>query len=468
MTAKKSNATRYLIGALVLIILLAAGVFGLRAAGVIGNNEKGETVEVATVERRNVTQTVIASGKIQPEVEVKISPDVPGEIIALPIREGDQVSQGDLLVRIRQDNYRAQVQQAEASVLQSKAVRAQRRADQLNAELEYKRQKDLFEKQAVAESELQRAQTTFDVAVAAHEAAEYAVQSAEAQLRDTQEQLEKTTIYAPMSGTISMLEVELGERVVGTSQMAGTEMMRLAKLDQMEIEVDVNENDIVNVSILDSAAIEIDAYPGEIFRGLVTEIANSARVEGQGTQEQVTNFPVKIRVQDSHNLSSGSIGKGQGLSNEEVPIPEAEVPNFRPGMSGTVDIFTHTEFDALVVPIQSVTVRDINKAKKEPESESDEEEDKDQEEVETEEELFVEDLRIVVFVYDEGTARMVEVETGIADDTHIEIKSGLAEGDQVIIGPYRAVSRTLESDATVQLESDRRGPGGRPSFDANN
>ena len=271
-----------------------------------------------------------------------------------------------------------------------------------------------------------------------HEAADYSVQSAQAQLRDFQEQLDKTAIYAPLSGTISMLEVELGERVVGTSQMAGTEMMRLAKLDQMEIEVDVNENDVVNVTILDSAAIEIDAYPGRMFKGLVTEIANSARVTGAGTQEQVTNFPVKIRIEDAHNIlnAEGEMMGGQ-LSSEEVPVDADPVPNFRPGMSGTVDVYTQTDFEAVVVPIQAVTVRDYSKVKKKRDSGSEEGEGDDEgegegddegaamEEEVVEEEAYTEDLRKVVFVFDEGKARMVEVETGISDDTHIAIKKGL-------------------------------------------
>ena len=483
MAKKKSNATRVLLIVLGVFGLAIATLMGLRAAGVIGGEDKGEVVEVVDAEIRNVTQTVTASGRIQPEVEVKISPDVPGEIIALPIREGDQVERGNLLVRIQPDQYQAQVERGEASVLQAKAVRAQRRADLLNADIEFKRQKGLFDKNAVSESDYQRAKTQLDVAQAAFEAADYSVQSSEAQLRDFQEQLERTSIYAPMSGTISMLEVELGERVVGTSQMAGTEMMRVAKLDQMEIEVDVNENDVVNVSIRDSAAIEIDAYPGRLFKGIVTEIANSARVSGQGTQEQVTNFPVKIRVEDPHNILGGNpLGSDGQLTNDEIPVPEEETPNFRPGMSGTVDVFTRTVFDAVVVPIQAVTVRDFNAPKRDRRSGRDRNADVENENADgeedtssdnapsgdetSEENAFTEDLRKVVFLFDDGTAKMVEVVTGISDDTHIVIVSGVNEGDQVIIGPYRAVSRTLEADATVRLEDEKGGR--RPPFAQNN
>lgn len=492
---KKSNVTRIVLILIAVFVVLVGLAAALRAAGVFGSREEGEAVEVADAEIRNITQTVTASGKIQPEVEVKISPDVPGEIIALPVHEGDRVDQGALLVRIRPDNYLAEVERNEASVLQSKAVLAQRRADVLNAELELNRQKDLFEKQAISESEYQRAKTQYDVAVAAYEAADYAVQSADAQLKDAREQLAKTSIYSPMSGTISILNVELGERVVGTSQMEGTEMMRVAKLDQMEIEVDVNENDVVNITVLDSAIIEIDAYPERQFNGSVTEIANSARVTAQGTQEQVTNFPVKIRITNPHNIAPSASNVGQlDVSSEEIPLPEVEIPNFRPGMSGTVDIYTKTVHDAVVVPIQSVTVRDFNEIDRDdargdaaPEDDSadagnDEGRSSEDEAGENGEgdgnrdeagdaesqpaDMFAEDLRKVVFVFDENKARMVEVTTGISDDTHIEIKSGLAGDERVIIGPYRVVSRTLEPGDAVRIEE--RGPRGGPSFTRNN
>ena len=466
--AKKSKATRNILIVIGVVLLLLLVFAGLNAAGILGDREEGIAVETDQVETRNITQTVTASGKIQPEIEVSISPDVPGEIVALPVKEGDWVDRGNLLVRIRPDDYKAQVEKGEASVLQSKAVLAQRRADLLNAEIEEKRQKDLFDKEAISESEYQRAQTALEVGKAAYEAADYSVKSAEAQLREFQEQLAKTAIYAPMSGTISMLDVELGERVVGTSQMAGTEMMRVAKLDQMEIEVDVNENDVVNVGLSDSSLVEIDAYPGRMFKGAVTEIANSARVSAAGTQEQVTNFPVKIRIQDRHNILVGDVlASVEDVSAEELPPTEAEIPNFRPGMSGTVDIYTRTVPDAVVVPIQAVTVRDFNALKKNDDGEksSSEGEDTDAEESEEttdstseEEDALLEDLRKVVFLFDDGKAKMVEVETGISDDTHIEIKAGLTGDEAVIIGPYRAVSRLLEPDADVRLDNKRGGP----------
>ena len=442
--AKKSSATRrilFIIGGLI-VLLVILGVVG-SAAGWFGG-ERAYAVETATAVVRPVTQTVTASGRVQPETEVKISPDVSGEIIELPVREGDRVSQGQLLARIQPDFYAAQVEQAQANVSQSRANMAQRRADLISAELEFNRQRELFERNVISQSDLERAESQYEVAKAGLEAAEYAVESAEARLREGREQLGKTAIYAPMNGTVSQLNVEMGERVVGTSQMAGTEMMRIARLDQMELEVDVNENDVVNVSLGDSARISVDAYPDRTFRGVVTEIANSARVTGAGSQEQVTNFPVKVRFIDDHNLDDDLIA---GVATSEGAVPVL-APNLRPGMSGTVDVFTETVHNAIAVPIQAVTVRDFAQVRRD-------EDGADEAEVErTSQQLTPdEDLRRVVFIVDNDRARMVEVATGISDDTYIVVRSGIAEGTSVVIGPYRAVSRELEDDQPVTIGS---------------
>lgn len=461
--AKKTSATKkllWVVGALI-ILLVILGVVG-RVTGMFGGEGGGTHVETAEAEVRTITQVVTASGKVQPEMEVQISPDVSGEIIALPVKEGDSVEKGVLLARIKPDFYLTQVEQAEAGVLQANASMAQRRADLLNAESELKRKKDLFGKKAISQSELEQAETQFEVAKAALEGAEYAVQSAQARLREAEEQVSKTAIYAPMSGTISKLDVELGERVVGTSQMAGTEMMRIARLDQMEIEVDVNENEIVNVALGDTASIEVDAYPDRLFNGIVTEIANSARTTGAGTQEQVTEFPVKVRILDSHNVDSAEAG-GQLVEDREIPFPSNGIANFRPGMSGTVDIFTETVFDVVAVPIQAVTVRDFAQLRREDDDKEDDSENEASVDSETDEETNDaaastaaprEDLRRVVFIVEEGLAEMKEVETGISDDSFIEVRSGLAGGETVIIGPYRAVSRTLEPGESVRVNEN--------------
>jgi len=447
--AKKTSLTRRIligVGGLV-AVLLVVGVGG-RMAGWWGGGGDGLSVETAEAERRTITQVVTAFGRAQPEVEVTISPDVPGEIIALPVREGDQVVQGDLLARIKPDAYVAQVEQMEATLKQSRATLEQRRADRLQAERTYERQKKLYDREVISESAIQDAETRYEVAKANFEAARYQVENAEARLQEAQKQLDKTSIYAPMDGTVSKLNVEAGERVVGTSQMAGTEMMRIARLDQMELEVDVNENDVINVALSDTASIQVDAYPDSPFQGRVTEIANSARVEGQGTQEQVTNFPVKVRFMDAHNTylsTSSASGEGMVLEREEVPATPDSAPVIRPGMSGTVDIFTETVQDVVAVPIQAVTVRDINQVAQRKSRGA-------AAETSAPEQDQQEDLRKVVFVAEADTARMVEVTTGIADDAFIEVRTGLSGGEQVITAPYRAVSQTLRPGASVRVQ----------------
>mgnify|MGYP001574084195 FL=1 len=451
--AKKKNATkRILIFVGILIILAVVLGVVVNATGLVGSKEKATKIEFGDVEVRTITQMVTASGNIQPEIEVKISPDVSGEIVELPIVEGDNVKRGQLLARIKPDFYQAQVDQSEASVLQSKANEAQRRADLMNAELELNRQKSLYESGAISESAYQTASTRFETMKASYEASQYSVKIAEARLKEMKENLAKTIIYAPMDGTISILAVELGERVVGTSQMTGTEMMRVAKLNQMELEVDVNENDVVNVALGDTAAVEVDAYPNRMFKGIVTEIANSARVQGQGTQNQITNFPVKIRILDPHNIIFDESGADDVFDNAELPVASADMPNFRPGMSGTVDVFTHTIPDATTVPIQAVTVRDFAQYDVDEEGNVTEKDKRSTDSGSAEEE----DLRRIVFLIDGDRTRVVEVETGIADDSHIVILSGVSVNDQVVLGPYRAVSRTLKPDVLVEEQESRR------------
>ncbi len=456
--SKKSSATKRLLWILggLLLFLAAVAVTG-RVTGIFGDGNNATQVETAEAETRNITQIVTASGRVQPETEVMISPDVSGEIIELPIKEGDTVRRGMLLARIKPDFYATQVEQARAGVLQAKASMAQREADLLEAESERTRQRDLFEREAIARSILEQAETRHEVARAGLEGAQYAVESAEARLREAEEQVRKTAIYSPMSGTISVLHVELGERVVGTSQMAGTEMMRVARLDHMEVEIEVNENEIVNVALGDTASIEVDAYPERNFRGVVTEIANSARTTAAGTQEQVTEFPVKVRILDAHNIQEGYSEEQGTITQDEVSAPLDDAPLFRPGMSATVDVYTETVADAVAIPIQAVTVRDVSRI-------SDEEADVPAETAEPDADEIASDssgaaqaqeaLSKVVFVVADGKARIVKVETGISDDTHIEVKAGLAVGDQVITGPYSAVSRSLNHNASIRVEEN--------------
>ena len=450
MAKKKKNATKrilFIVGALIILIVVV-GVT-VKATGILGSSDKTVEVEIGSVEIRTITQVVTASGKIQPEIQVKISPDVSGEIVALPIAEGDKVKRGQLLARIKPDFYQAQVDQADASVLQAKAAEAQRRADMLQADSDHKRQTALYNSGAISISAFETSENRFEAAKSSLESAEYNVLIAAARLKESKENLSKTSIYAPIDGTISVLNVELGERVVGTTQMTGTEMMRVAKLDLMELEVDVNENDVVNVAVGDTASVDVDAYPSRLFKGVVTEIANSARVQGQGTQEQITNFLVKIRILDPHNVSFDKSGADDIVNNNEVPVSSTLMPNFRPGMSGTVDVFTHTVTGATAVPIQAVTVRDFTKLKKAQGGTADDST--------RTAKIGDEDLRRVVFILEDGKAKMVEVETGISDATHYVIISGVSVGDKVVLGPYRVISATLKpNDAIVEQK--------RPSF----
>ena len=456
--SKKSSATKRLLWILggLLLFLAALAIIG-RVTGIFGDGNSGTMVETAQAEARNITQIVTASGRVQPEVEVIISPDVSGEIIQLPVKEGDTVRRGMLLARIKPDFYATQVEQARAGVLQAKAVKAQREADLLEAESERTRQRDLFEREAIARSVLEQAETRYEVAKAGLEGAQYAVESADARLREAEEQVRKTAIYSPMSGTISVLRVELGERVVGTSQMAGTEMMRVARLDHMEVEIEVNENEIVNVALGDTASIEVDAYPERDFQGVVTEIANSARTTAAGTQEQVTEFPVKVRILDAHNIQEGYSGEQGVITEDEVSAPLDDAPLFRPGMSATVDVYTETVSDAVAIPIQAVTVRDVSRIHDEDTNDASEAGDENGKESAPDSSRAApaqEMLSKVVFVVSDGSARIARVETGISDDTHIEVKAGLAAGERVITGPYSAVSRSLNHNDPIRFQEN--------------
>lgn len=440
------------LGVLLVLLVVVALVFGG------GNDGEGVEVETAVATVRPVTQTVTASGQIRPEVEVVISSDVSGEIVFLGVEEGDFVARGQLLLRVQPDFYASQREQAEAGVLQAQAGVEQARADigraqaeLRRAETEMARTQQLVERGAAGSAELDAARATVEnaraavgIAQAAERAAGFSVRSAQATLRQASQQLGKTSIYAPIAGTVSQLDVELGERVVGTAQMAGTEIMRIAELDRMQLEVDVNENDVVHIQLGDSARIEVDAYPDRPLGGTVTQIANSARVSALGTTEQVTNFPIEVRI-----LGVGGDSTTAALvatTAEESPGASSAPPRLRPGMSGTVDVFTRTVQSAVVVPIQAVTIRDFNALRREERRQA-REEDESVDEAPIPDE---EDLRRVVFVVEDGKAVMREVETGIQDDTHIEVVSGLSGGETVVAGPFRLLRTDLEDGAPVR------------------
>lgn len=401
--------------------------------------------EKATV--RNIIEVVSATGKIQPETELKLSSDVSGEITEMKVKEGDQVKKGDLLCRIKPDLYVSAIDRVSATVNTTKAnlsttiaQLAQAKANLANADAAFKRSQKLFDQAAVSQQEYEAAKAQYESAkanVAAMEAnvnaGEFNIQSTEASLKEANTNLEKTFIYAPVDGTISKLSVEKGERVVGVSGMAGTEILRLANLNEMEVSVEVNENDIIKVHKNDTALIEVDAYMDKKFKGIVTEIANSANSTGISV-DQVTNFVVKIRMlRESYGY----------LITDKNPVP------FRPGMSASVDIQTTRVYNVISVPIQAVTTRNkdsVNVSEEEGGRRIEVKNDNEDKEIKTEEE----EVKELIFVLVNGVAKQKEIKTGIQDNDYIEIKSGVGKGEEVISGPYSAVSKTLREGTKVK------------------
>ena len=395
------------------------------------------TTEKAT--RRTIVETVSATGKVQPETEVKISPEVAGEIIELPVVDGQEVKKGDLLMKIRPDSYKALLEQQQAAISTAEAISGQQKASVEKAEQDVKQAEDLYHKKLISQTEMVTAQTTYDAAKAMYQSGLHSIEGAKASSSQARDQLSKTTIYSPLDGVVTVLNSKLGERVVATNQFAGTEVMRVADLTHMQAVVDVNENDVVNVKLNDSAKVSIDAYGIRTFSGTVEQIANTGTTSGTGTQEEVTNFQVKIH-----------------LDKPDIRL--------RPGLSCTSDIQTQAVKDVVAVPIQSVTIRsgDSNLSPEEIEKKKERANAKDKADnnAEVENERLAkqtakeerEKLKKVVFLKNGGTAKMVEVTTGIADDASIEIKSGIKPGDEVISGSYSAISRKLKDGAKVEME----------------
>jgi HlyD family secretion protein len=415
------------------VILIVFALIG-KKAGWFG---KSITYEVSTEKAavRNITEIITANGKIQPETEVKITPDVSGEIVELAINDGDHVKTGKLLLKIKPDNYisardraQASLNGARAELANAKAMLAQVEARHEQARLSYNRNQRLWSERTISESEWESAQSSYNVARAEVTAAqqkvasaEYYVHSAEATLKEANENLVKTSIYAPIDGTVTLLKVEKGERVVGTEMMSGTEMLRVADLDRMEVLTEVNENDIVRVSLNDSAYIEVDAFPDRKFKGIVSEIANSATSTGV-TTDQVTNFEVKILLlKESY----------QDLITERNPQP------FRPGMSASVDILTESKSNVLTVPLQSVTMMADSLLRADSLNKG----------------IISDEPREVVFVYDRGKALTTIVTTGIQDNDFIEILSGLDVGAEVVTAPYNIITKKLKNGAALKKVS---------------
>ncbi len=393
-----------------------------------GKKEKKIQVQTESVEYRDITQTVAVTGQIMPEEQVVITSEVTGEIVVLPVKEGDQVKKGDLLIKIKPDMYLAQKERAVATLTGTKANLRMQKAQLEMARLDYNREKELFDKGLSSNQSLEQINTELTSEQARYEAQQAQVLQAEAALKEAEESLAKTAIYAPMSGTISQMNVELGEKVLGSGYSQGTHIMTVADLSLMEANVDIDENDVILVSITDTAVIEIDAIANQTFKGVVTQIGNSARRLGEGTQNEVVNFEVKIRILDLD-------------------------PRIRPGMSCNADIETETKIHVLAAPIQSVTTRTVP-----PKGNSDT--------------LTPENLkngngkqlqpREIVFVVENGLAHIKPVKSGISDDNFLEIIEGLNEGEMIVSGSYQAIAKQLEESSMVAPQDKTNPPLAHP------
>jgi HlyD family secretion protein len=432
------KTTKYILISIgVLIVLLILG----KATGVIG---KPDVIQVATEKAavREINETVSASGKIKPHVEVKISPEVSGEVVELPIKEGDVVKKGQLLCKIRPDILKSELDRAEAanntqkaSIGNSKQMLKQAQATFDNQESIYKRDKALYENKVLTTAEFEAARASYQGAQAALEAAKqnvigstYGLAQSAASVKEAADNLIKTTIYSPVDGVVSKLSIQKGERVLGTQQFAGTEIMTISDLSQLDVNVDVNENDINRITLGDSSKIQVDAFSGKDFVGVVTEIGSSANVVGTNA-DQVTNFTVKVRISP--------------LSYQNLLVKTADNPSpFRPGLTATVDINTNNT-KSLSVPIQSVTTREEKKAVTAPTTGT-------QNKTNDNKPKIAAPAKEYVFVYRAGKVQQVQVTTGIQDDTYIQVLSGLKDGDEVVSAPFATISKLLKDKMVVE------------------
>jgi len=420
---KKSKKKLIIFGSigLLLIILLVIAFAG-------GNKAEIISVQTEKVEKRTITQTVSATGKINPEFKVVINPEVTGEIIQLPVKEGDRVKKGQVLIRIKGDQYVAQNERLEANLEAAKATLKMREAELTKVELDYNRVKELHSKGLASDAEFENSKSNYLSTKASYDAAQANVAQSQASLKEILDQLSKTTILSPMDGVVTKLNVELGERVFGAGFSMGTDIMTVSDLNNIEAVVDVDENDVVLVALGDTATIKVDAFKDKKFKGIVSEIGNSANTSGLGTQEEVVNFEVKIKILDPDN-------------------------ELRPGMSCNADIETETVKDVFSVPIQSVTTRsDLPTQQKSAEGNDD-----SFVKVKTgkENKSEINKPKEIVFIVKDGKAKIVQVETGISDDNYIQIKKGLEGGESVVSGTYAAISRELNDGSQVRTEEKK-------------
>ena len=445
-TNRQVNRTRTSKKKIALLSVLVAAIAGSIVFAVNRNKEDLVEVTVEEAERRSITSIVSATGRIFPEIEVKISSEVAGEIIELPVVEGQRVEKGDLLVKVDPDRYETQLRQRKVLINTAEARSLEAKAQRLQAQQDLGRVEELFTKGFASEKELEDARTLLEIRKVQEDSALLEIERAKSSWEEAVEVLSKTVTFAPMDGTVTKLDSELGERVVGTGQFAGTEILRVADLSNMEVRIEVSETDIVHVQVKDKATVEVDAMPDEEFEGRVTEISSSAANVRQNN-DQLTTFEVRIRL-------------------------DKPSPKLRPGMTATADIETETVFDAISVPMQSVTVRkkeDVRKALDSDAGQDDENRDAEIEDTEVESPLdgnkrkaddrtreekrgAREDLQRIVFVLKDGKTIMREVKTGIADNTYIEIEEGIMVGEKVVSGSYRAITRQLNHDMEVKIK----------------
>lgn len=432
---KKNKRRRKILAAVILLIFIAVIGYAMR------DKDSGISVTTAEVSRGDITSTVSGTGRIYAEVEVRISSEVSGEIIELPVSDGTRVRRGDLLVRVNPDTLEAQVLQQEAGLSAARASSAQNLAEKLKAQLDLRRIEELHQKGFTTQDQLDQARTMLKVREASYQASQHQIERQEMQLKEARDLLGKASIFAPIEGTVVRVNAEVGDRVVGTGQFEGTQILRVANLDSMEVRIDVSEADIIHVEVGQNASVEVDAIPNEKFTGRVTEIAHSAETTDQRSQEQLTTFSVKVKLDDPN-------------------------PRIRPGMTATAEIETATVEDAITVPLLSVIVRparEINEAlgesERRPERSNGGGERANRDQPRSRSGSPRAEQTRIVFVVKDNIAHMRRVETGIADRNRIEIKSGLNDGETVITGSYRALTRELSHLSEITVES---GSGNNP------
>ena len=441
------------------IIVIAVGLIaGLIIVNKTVNKPKGTKVQTEQSKVRTVYSRVTESGNIQPTIDVPIAPDVSGEIVFIGVKEGQRVKKGDLLVTILPDDYKAMLEQSQASLaqtrasyLQAQAAMSQAEANLMQDSINMIRNQQLFKDNVISQIEKENSELAFNISKSNFNSAKfnkraafYRVKNAEAATKQARQNLDRTNIYASMDGTITELNIELGQRVVGTSQMAGTEILKIADLSSMEVIVEINENDIVNVSLGDSAKIEVDAFPDDVFFGHVTEIAYSANVAGLGSTDQVTNFEVKVKIAPVSY-------KGKVQEGKTTDVPQYDESPFRPGMTSLLEIYTRRVEDAVVVPIQAVTLRDKEKGGEEGQDSTFTVANRAKEK-----ESIDDDREEVIFVVEGDSVKQVIVKTGISDDSFIEIKEGIRENAEVVTGPYGVLTKQLKQGEKVEVDNSRK------------